>query len=124
MTTSFGKAMGPSFASCGHLLMAAAKQPGTSPEAAALMKDMGATYCSVAKMMGACADCKSCEDPKDCPKDCCSDMTPEEAATKAKESHAASKKLLAAAQEDMQKVTPEQMEKMMAAVWSARDRRP
>jgi hypothetical protein len=114
MKTSFGKAMGPSFESCGHLALAAAKQPGTSPEAASLLKDMAATYCSVAKMFGGCAECGDCD--KECCEGCCKDMTPEQMAGKAKESLAASKKLLAVAMEDAQKTTPEEMQKIQAAV--------
>jgi len=116
MQTSFGKAMGPSFEACGHLAIAAAKQEGTTPEAAALLKDMAMTYCSVAKMFGGCAECGDCGDcSKECCEGCCKDMTPAQVATKAKESLAASKKLLAVAMEEAQKAKPEDMQKMMAA---------
>jgi hypothetical protein len=110
--TQFGKAMGPSFEACGHLAAAAAKQEGTSPEAAALLKDMALTYCCIAKMFGGCAECGDCS--KGC-EECCKDMTAEQMATKAKESLAASKKLLMAAGEAAQKSTKEEMQKMMAA---------
>lgn len=112
MQTSFGKAMGPSFEACGWLTLAASAQPGTSPEAAAVLKDMGATYCTIAKVFGACAGCECCEDSEDCCK-ACSDMAPEGLAKKAKESLDTSKKLMAAAMAE--KPTPEQMEKVQAS---------
>jgi hypothetical protein len=116
VATQFGKAMGPSFEACGHLAIAAAKQEGTSPEAAALLKDMAMTYCTVAKIFGGCAECGDCGDcSKECCEGCCKDMTPAQVATKANESLAASKKLLAAAMEDAKNAKPEDMQKMMAA---------
>ncbi|HEX5136984.1 MAG TPA: hypothetical protein VFY93_08440 [Planctomycetota bacterium] len=113
MQTSFGKAMGPSFESCGRLMLAAAIQPGTSAESAALMKDMAATYCSVAKIFGGCADCKECCPDGECPE--CKGATPESCAAKAKESLDASQKLLTKAMEEMPKATPEFMQKVQAA---------
>jgi hypothetical protein len=116
MQTPFGKAMGPSFETCGHLAIAAAKQEGTAPEAAALLKDMAATYCTVAKIFGGCAECGDCGDcSKECCEGCCKDMTPAQIATKANESLESSKKLLAAAMEEAKKAKPEDMQKMMAA---------
>ncbi len=118
MQTSFGKSMGPSFEACGWLTLAASAQPGTSPEAAALLKDMGATYCTIAKAFGACAGCESCKESGECCK-ACSEMTPETMATKAKESLDTSKKLLAVAVAE--KPTPEQMEKIQAAMGTMKE---
>ena len=108
MKTSFGKAMGPSFESCGWLMIAASAQPGTSAEAAAVLKDMGATYCSVAKLFGGCAECECCEDASECCKACSKDMTPDALAKKATESLDAAKKLYMAAGAEMQTMTKEQ----------------
>lgn len=114
MKTSFGKAMGPSFESCGWLMIAASAQPGTSAEQAALLKDMGATYCSVAKMFGGCAECECCEDSAECCEACKKDMTPDALAKKATESADGAKKLFMAAGAEMASMTPEQGAKIMA----------
>lgn len=111
--TSFGKAMGPAFEACGHLTLAAAKQEGTSAEAAAILKDMAATYCTVAKAFGGCSDCGDCCEEGS--KECCKEMTAEKLAAKANEALASSKKLLAAAGEEMKNAKPEEMQKVMAA---------
>lgn len=112
LETPSGKAMGASFEACGWLTIAAASQPGTSPEAAALLKDMGATYCSIAKMVGGCAECECCDDAEECCKSCKADMSAEAVAAKAKELADVANKLLAVAAE--QKPTAEQMEKLNA----------
>ena len=112
LQTPFGKAMGASFEACGWLTFAAASQPGTTPEAAALLKDMGATYCSIAKMVGGCAGCECCEDSEQCCENCKADMSADAVAAKAKESADIANKLLAVAAE--QKPTAEQMEKLNA----------
>ena len=114
MKTSFGKTLGPAFESCGWLMIAASAQPGTSAEQAALLKDMGATYCSVAKMFGGCADCKCCEDSSECCEACMKDTTPDALAKKATESVEGAKKLYMAAGAEMQAMTPEQGAKFMA----------
>lgn len=127
MQTSFGKAMGPSFESCGHLMLAAAKQPGTSAEAATLMKDMAATYCSVAKMFGGCKDCGDCGKDGECSDCCAKDASPEAVAAKAKESLDASQKLLMKAMEEMKKTmetAPDQMEKIQAAADTLQKKSP
>jgi len=113
--TSFGKSMGPAFEACGWLTIAASAQPGTSPEAAAILKDMGATYCTLAKVFGGCAGCECCEDSDECCKNCKADMSAEAVAAKAKESLDTANKLLAAAKADAEKMTPEQQEKIQAA---------
>jgi hypothetical protein len=112
MQTSFGKSMGPSFEACGWLLLAASAQPGNTPEATAALKDMGATYCSVAKMFGGCAEYKCCEDASECCEACTKGMTADALAKKANESAETAKKLYAAAIADMQNITPDQMAKM------------
>jgi hypothetical protein len=124
MQTSFGKAMGPSFEACGWLMIAASAQPGNTPEATALLKDMGATYCSIAKMFGGCAECKCCENAEECCEACKKDMTPDALAKKANESADASKKLYAAAAAEMPSMTEEQMAKMQAYVQTLEEKSP
>jgi hypothetical protein len=104
METAFAKAMVPTFEACGHAMFAAAKQEGSSKEAAALMKEMGATYCDIAKVFGA----KCCE--KD--SDCCKDMAADVAAKSAQDSVATAKKLIETAMEECGKMTPEQGQRM------------
>jgi len=115
MATPFGKAMGPSFEACGWLTLAASAQPGTSPEAAAVLKDVGATYCTIAKIFGSCQGCEGCEKAGECCKEC-KEMTPETLAAKANESADIANKALAAAIADAPNTTPEQMEKINAAM--------
>jgi hypothetical protein len=124
MQTSFGKSMGPSFEACGWLMIAASAQPGNTPEATALLKDMGATYCSIAKMFGGCAECKCCEDASECCEACKKDMTPDALAKKANESADASKKLFAAAAAEMPTLAPEQMAKIEAHVKTLKEKSP
>jgi len=112
MQTSFGKTMGPTYEACGWLMLASAKQPGTSPEAAALLMDMGMTFCSVAKVFGGCADCKCCEGGECCKS--CSEMDVEKVTAKAKDSLAKSQELMKAAM--AVKPAPEEMQKIQAAV--------
>jgi hypothetical protein len=112
MQTALGKTMGPTYEACGWLMLASAKQPGTSPEAAALMMDMGMTFCSVAKVFGGCADCKCCEGGECCKS--CSEMDVAKITAKAKESLAKSQDLMKAAM--AVKMTQDDMQKIQAAV--------
>jgi hypothetical protein len=121
--TTFGKAMGPAFETCGLLLAAAAAQPGTSPEAAAVMKDMGATYCTLTnKMFGGCTLCDCCSE-EECAKECKA-MPAEALAKKAKDAVAATKKSFEAAMAECATMTPEQGQKMMADVKTLQELSP
>ena len=124
MKTSFGKSMGPSFEACGWLMIAASAQPGSTPEATAVLKDMGATYCSIAKMFGGCAECECCEDASECCKGCMKDMTPDALAKKAQASAEASKKLFAAAATEMKTMTADQMAKIQVYATTLQEKSP
>lgn len=110
--TAFGKALAPTFEACSMALLAAAKQEGSPKEATALLKEMGATYCGVAKMFGGFAGCKDCKDGDECCEGFCKDMSAADVAKKANESLANAKKLLEAAQVECKNMTPEQMKQM------------
>lgn len=117
--TAMGKALAPTFEACSLLMLAAAKQEGSPKEATALLKEMGATYCGVAKMFGGFAGCKDCTDGDECCDGFCKDMSAADVAKKANESLANAKKLMDAAMAECKNMTPEQQEKMGALAKTA-----
>jgi hypothetical protein len=100
--TSFGRSLAPTYEACAHLLVAAAAQEGTNPAAQAVLKEMCATYCSIAKSLGGCSEKECCDGAEDC----CAKGTPAEMAKTAKDQAMKAKELLKTGKADFEKVTP------------------
>lgn len=139
--TAGGRSISVTYEATAKLLLAAAAQEGSTDEQRALLKKMGSTYCAMAKAFGGCGESCCAEFCGDCAGECKSECggaakegamgcpaTSEKAkpdaaalAKKAKEAHGAALKLLEAAKVEMTSATPEQMEKMQAAMKVAQD---